>query len=1084
MGKDKKGPPDDPGVTWSERDGSQSVGLSSSWEDILEQPDETETDSVHPFETPNDVRYKRHGLLGTGGMGRVLMALDRRLRREVALKEVNQAGTKIHKANARLAREAWITAQLEHPGIVPVYDSGCSDSGDLFYTMRLIRGRSLKDVLAETETLQARLVQIRTFLDACQAVAYAHSLGIVHRDLKPSNIMIGEFGETQVVDWGLARPSDNKRGKRWREQVLPEPELTQVQQGRIVGTPAYMSPEQAIGEMATEQCDVWGLGAILYGLLTGHPPFQGSNTNSVLQQVRSHSPAPVHTLEPDAPPELVAIAERALCRDRNVRYSDAGALASDLILYLDGRYVSAYVYTPMDHLRRFVVAWRVPLVVLGLSLAVIVLVSIVSIIQISQDRDRARTSESNANAALQQADTNLAHALIRQANMAVNVYARPEAEVLAAHALALRESPVARGVLTTFGNTSHPKLLRTEALPDCARQTLSKDARTLLCVSENTTSMWDLEPLVQRWSKPLDARVAYFSSDGDEVVLSNVDWNNIVFLNASDGSLTEQLSPQGGKYFYAASQNRSDFTFSSSNADIINARLRLVLNRESGATAPLPFCLGGHTMPIAASLSGDRHVVSCGDGKLEIGPRSGPQATIQLELTSEEISSISHILLSDDERWMVLGSLRGVVLLINMETLALVRKGETNMGSIQDISMSADNQFLAIAGERGGVRLWHVPTGTWLGRLPINRARHVQFGDDNLLTVLGDSLQQWRLPAGLIPRRFYSPGGFTSVAFSPDSGLLAGATADGRLRVWSLNPDLDRETWADSWGEVATLQPRLSGVAKDCAFNSDGSLLIGGGLQGAGLQVYNTADWTPRPSLIPDDLSKVHPFIRRVGALQGGLIFGLSYATSGPEVWSSDEGTFLTGLRMPGREFGEAETNHEGSAAVLLDTKGQIYRLTAGEKPKLQAVLLDENARAVDISTSGERVAVVSENRITLYSTANGQETLRIEHDRQPIIDVAFSADGRYIAAGQFGGTTQLWSTGTGELLAVMHGHTERVATVEFSPDGRWLATGSWDGSLQLWGLDVLERPAASLVEELEGIWQMNLEKALSSNIH
>ena len=1084
MAKHKNGGPDDPGITWGERNGSRPVDSSSSWEELLDQPDETEVDSSHPFATSDDIRYQRQGVLGAGGMGRVLMALDQRLRRMVALKEIIQKETKTHKANARLAREAWITAQLEHPGIVPVYDSGRSDSGDLFYTMRLIRGRSLKEILSETETLQERLGQIRTFLDACQAVAYAHNLGIVHRDLKPSNIMIGEFGETQVVDWGLARPSHTERGERWTEQILPEPDLTQALQRRIVGTPAYMSPEQASGEQASEQSDVWGLGAILYGLLTGHPPFQGTDTDSVLQQVRTHTPNPVLSVESNAPPELVAIAERALCRDLTMRYRDAGALASDLILYLDGRYVSAYDYTPLDHLRRFVSAWRIPLTVIATALMAILVISIFSIIQISQDRNRARISESNANTALQQADTNLGQALIRQAHMAVNVYARPEAELLAAHGLALRESPVARGVLATFGNTPHPSLLRSEALPDCERYTLSTDARSLLCLSQDTTSMWDLDPIAQRWSKPLDARSAYFSTRGNEVVLSNMNWPHIVFLDPSDGSLTETLVRREGGYFFKASLDRLDFTFSSSNKDIINARLGLVLNRESRNLSPLPFCLDSQTTSIAAPLRGEKHVVSCRNGTLEIGPLSGPKTTIKLNPESGINPNISRILLSRDERWMVLGSLRGVVQLIDMETRTVVRKGLTNIGSIQDLSLSADNQFLAIAGERGGVRIWHVPTGAWLGRLPINRAHQVQFGGDNVLTVLGDSLQQWKLPAGLLPRRFHSPGGFTAVAFSPDSALLAGATADGRLRVWSLNPDPKRAHWADSWGEVATLLPQLPGVAKDCAFSTDGALLIGGGFQGAGLQVYNTADWTPRPSLIPEDLHRVNRHIRRVGALQGGLLFGLSYAETGPEVWSSAEGKFLTGLRMPGRGFGEAETNHAGSAAALVDLTGQVYTLTAGAQPKLQAIVVEESARATDVSNSGELVAVASTRQISLYSTASQEETLRIEDVNGSIIDVAFSPDDRYIAAGQLGGSVQLWSTETGALVAVMHGHDERVSAVEFSPDGRWLATGSWDGSLQLWGLDVLERPASTLVEELEATWQMDLKSVLSSTIH
>ena len=156
--------------------------------------------SFAALEVGDGERYTRVGLLGVGGMGRVYLARDRRLGRMVALKEAHDPGLA-----RRLAREVRVTAGLEHPGIVTVYDEGRGGDGRPFYTMRLMRGRALSRVLSERSSASGRLELLSHYLDACQALAYAHAQGVIHRDLKPANIMLGAFGETQVVDWGLAR---------------------------------------------------------------------------------------------------------------------------------------------------------------------------------------------------------------------------------------------------------------------------------------------------------------------------------------------------------------------------------------------------------------------------------------------------------------------------------------------------------------------------------------------------------------------------------------------------------------------------------------------------------------------------------------------------------------------------------------------------------------------------------------------------------------------------------------------------------------------------------------------------------------
>jgi serine/threonine protein kinase len=256
-------------------------------------------------------RYSIKGEQGRGGIGRVLIAFDEHIGREIAVKELlpekGPSGTppsdspirKTGAAAARFLREARITGQLEHPGIVPVYELGKRPDSSLYYTMKLVRGKTLAEKLHDCHSLRDRLQLLHHFLDLCQTIAYAHSRGVIHRDIKPQNVMVGEFGETVVLDWGLAKvkgQKDIRADAIERDlKLIKEAGAGETVAGKPIGTPAYMSPEQADGriEEIDEQSDVWSLGAVLYEILTGKPPFEGVNAYEVMGKVLSDPLAPV-----------------------------------------------------------------------------------------------------------------------------------------------------------------------------------------------------------------------------------------------------------------------------------------------------------------------------------------------------------------------------------------------------------------------------------------------------------------------------------------------------------------------------------------------------------------------------------------------------------------------------------------------------------------------------------------------------------------------------------------------------------------------------------------------------------------------
>jgi eukaryotic-like serine/threonine-protein kinase len=320
-------------------------------------------------------RYRRMRLHARGGLGEVFLAEDSELHREVALKEIKDEWADDAFSRNRFILEAEITGGLEHPGIVPVYGMGAYPDGRPFYAMRFIRGESLRQAIDRFHAADKpgrdageRNLAFRQLLgrlvSACQAVAYAHSRGVLHRDLKPANIMLGPFGETLVVDWGLAKAGVSVDGiavaadDKTTDPVL-RPSLGSdalaTAAGTAVGTPAFMSPEQAAGKLA-ELCpasDVYSLGCTLYGLLTGKRAFAAMDDEELMRQVRAGQFAPPRQMKPGTPPALDAICRKAMAARAADRYPTALALAADLEHWLADEPVEAYPEPLPARLRRW-----------------------------------------------------------------------------------------------------------------------------------------------------------------------------------------------------------------------------------------------------------------------------------------------------------------------------------------------------------------------------------------------------------------------------------------------------------------------------------------------------------------------------------------------------------------------------------------------------------------------------------------------------------------------------------------------------------------------------------------------------------
>jgi tetratricopeptide (TPR) repeat protein/tRNA A-37 threonylcarbamoyl transferase component Bud32 len=314
----------------------------------------------HPVaDIARGLRYRILRFHAKGGLGEVFVAEDQELHREVALKEIQPAHAEDRHSRTRFVLEAEITGGLEHPGIVPVYGLGQYDDGRPFYAMRFIQGDNLKQAIHDFhaadlpgrdpgERSLALRQLLNRFITVCNAVAYAHSRGVLHRDLKPGNIMLGKYGETLVVDWGLAKPVG-------RSEALPssdEPTLcpssasdrVATQLGKALGTPAYMSPEQAAGQwdVVGPASDIYSLGATLYVLLTGQKPFSSPDKEAILQEVQQGEVVPPRRVKRAVSAALEAICLKAMALKPEERYPTALDLAADLEHWLADEPVTAY----------------------------------------------------------------------------------------------------------------------------------------------------------------------------------------------------------------------------------------------------------------------------------------------------------------------------------------------------------------------------------------------------------------------------------------------------------------------------------------------------------------------------------------------------------------------------------------------------------------------------------------------------------------------------------------------------------------------------------------------------------------------